>query len=288
MLFPSDFQALAEDQTPPEIHCKHFIHGYPLGTPARNDLIIRDLYALSSNDTTKFADWVCYLLTPHETTGVLDLERKWRNDPWLDEGETLEGSPRKKDDYKGSGQALGYDRGHQAPLGSFKGSRYASQVNYYSNITPQKKGLNQGPWRILEEKIRGLVDRYGRVWVMTGPLYERDMPALPNADEPHKVPSGYWKIVVVEESGKIHSAAFIMDQDTARDSKVLDHLVSVDEVEKRSGLDFFWELQDDQEEGVESGVGTAYVPLRSCYIGDAITVTGSTISPVASSERGTV
>lgn len=30
---------------PPEIHCKHFIHGYPLGAPATNDLIIRDLYA---------------------------------------------------------------------------------------------------------------------------------------------------------------------------------------------------------------------------------------------------
>ena len=244
LLCPPDFQALAEDQAPPEIHCKHFIHGYPLGAPAGNELIIRDLYALSSNDTTKFADWVCYLLTPHETTGVLDLERKWRNDPWLDESETLEGSPSKKDDYKGSGKALGYDRGHQAPLGSFKGSRYASQVNYYSNITPQKKGLNQGPWRILEEKIRGLVDRYGRVWVMTGPLYERDMPALPNSDEPHKVPSGYWKIVVVEDSGKIHPAVFIMDQDTARDSKVLDHLVTVDEVEKRSVLDFLWELED--------------------------------------------
>ena len=34
---------------PPEIHCKHFIHGYPLGAPATNDTIIRECYALSSN-----------------------------------------------------------------------------------------------------------------------------------------------------------------------------------------------------------------------------------------------
>ena len=26
----------------PEIHSKHWIHGYPLGTPASNDLIIRN------------------------------------------------------------------------------------------------------------------------------------------------------------------------------------------------------------------------------------------------------
>jgi hypothetical protein len=46
----------AQDLT--EIHCKQFILGIPLGTPATNDLIIRDIYALSSNDSTKFADWV--------------------------------------------------------------------------------------------------------------------------------------------------------------------------------------------------------------------------------------
>ena len=35
-----------------EIHSKHFFHGYPTGTSESNDLIIRDCYALSSNDTT--------------------------------------------------------------------------------------------------------------------------------------------------------------------------------------------------------------------------------------------
>ena len=34
----------------PEIHCKHFFYGYPEGTSTTNDLIIRDGYALLSND----------------------------------------------------------------------------------------------------------------------------------------------------------------------------------------------------------------------------------------------
>ncbi len=88
--------------TPPEIHCKHFIHGYPLGSPPSNDLIIRDLYALSSNDTTKFADWVASYLTCHEVDGDLDLERNWKNDPWLDPSETLEAKPTSQDDYRGA------------------------------------------------------------------------------------------------------------------------------------------------------------------------------------------
>ncbi len=37
-----------------EIHSKHFFHGIPQGSPATNDLIMRDIYAMSSNDDTKF------------------------------------------------------------------------------------------------------------------------------------------------------------------------------------------------------------------------------------------
>ena len=51
---------------PMEIYCKHFFYGYPLGTPGTNDLIIRDIYALSNNDRTKFADWVAFRLTVNE------------------------------------------------------------------------------------------------------------------------------------------------------------------------------------------------------------------------------
>jgi endonuclease G len=50
--------AVGADDAYAEIHCKHFFYGYPTGTPPTNDLIIRDDYALSSNDETKFADWV--------------------------------------------------------------------------------------------------------------------------------------------------------------------------------------------------------------------------------------
>ena len=93
---------------------------------------------------------------------------------------------------------------------------------------------------------------------MTGPLYERTMPPLPNSDEPHVVPSGYWKIVCIEEGGEINLAAFIFDQDTPRDDEVLDHQVAVDELELRSGLDFFWELEDSQEDVLEGSVNAGF------------------------------
>jgi endonuclease G len=252
----------------PEIHCKQFIFGYPTGTPASNDLIIRDSYALSSNDTTKFADWVAYRLTPYEVTGTLDLDRKWRTDPWLEVNETLEATPSSADDYRKASDE-DYDRGHLAPLASFKGSRDASQVDYYSNIVPQKKDLNEGSWQKLEQIERNIVCSGEMLWVMTGPLYESQMAPLPQADEPHTVPSGFWKILVLLRGNGPWVAAFIFGQDTPRDSPVAGHLVSVDEIEARSHLDFFRELPSSLENSIEATALTtqqwqASLPEHGC------------------------
>ena len=93
---------------------------------------------------------------------------------------------------------------------------------------------------------------------MTGTLYERDMPTLPKCDELHKVPSGYWKIICIEESGVISVAAFIFDQNTPRNHEVIDHEVTVDEVERRSGLDFLWMLEDSKEDDIEGSKNTEF------------------------------
>ncbi len=242
-----------------EIHCKHFLYGYPLGASSSNDLIVRECYALSANATTKLADWVCYYLSAYEVEGTAELERRWQNDPWLEESETLEAKPASRDDYRGAYAARQYDRGHLAPLASFRGSRYVLQVNYYSNIAPQRSALNQGPWMRLEACERELVGRYGSVWVMTGPLYEWAMPLLPNCDEAHAVPSGFWKIVAVVEGDVLHAAAFVMDQDTARSALVAAQVTTIDAIERRSGLEFFWQLTDVEQAALEAGANSAWV-----------------------------
>lgn len=250
------FSLYAQPSFYPEIHCKHFIYGYPTGTPATNDLIIRDIYALSSNDTTKMADWVAYRLDKETVSGDTYTTRNWKADPWLEDKETLE-----PDDYKNAYEKLKVDRGHQAPLGSFKGTKYWDETNYLSNITPQKSELNQGPWEKLEEKERGLAKAGDIVYVMTGPLYEKDMPVLPGADEPHRVPSGYWKIIVIpgKSVNSLEVAAFMFNQDTTRNDKVIDHISTINEIERRSGLDFLRELPNNTEEEIENNDNKEWV-----------------------------
>lgn len=213
-----------------ELHTFHCLHGCPIGAPGIDDIVVREIYTLASNDLTKMADWVAYRVTP-ASIGPSG-ERVWSADPWLDPAETLE-----KEDYEEAPRTLGIDRGHQAPLAGQSGTPFAADTNILSNITPQGAALNQGPWQRLEAKENDLArTRNIAVYVLTGPLFERVMPPLPKADERHRVPSGYWKVLITAD-GRL--AAFIMD--TAA-SRTLDHCaarVTLDEVELRSRLGMF-------------------------------------------------
>ncbi len=210
-----------------ELHTFHCLNGCPIGAPATNDIVVREIYTLSSNDLTKLADWVAYRVS-RDTIGPSGA-RDWLRDPWLSKEETF--AP---DAYDGASDALHIDRGHQAPLSSFSGTPHAADTNVLSNITPQSSALNQGPWVRLEDRERELATRLGEpVYVYTGPLFERMMRPLPNGGRYQRTPSGYWKVIALADG---RATAFIFDQATSRRSDHCDHRVSIQHVELRSRL----------------------------------------------------
>lgn len=71
-----------------------------------------------------------------------------------------------------------------------------------TNITPQAPGLNRGPWKRLENQIRKIHQRStDGVYVLTVAEYKEStlMRGIP-------VPSGYWKIVYVNDSQHFYYA----------------------------------------------------------------------------------
>jgi endonuclease G len=217
-----------------ELHTFHCLNGCPVGASATNDVIVREIYTLSSNDLTKMADWVAYRVTK-ESIGASG-DREWRVDPWLSASETLGPSA-----YDSASQALHIDRGHQAPLASFSGTPWAADTNILSNITPQSSALNQGAWVRLENRERELATRLSMpVYVLTGPLYERMMRPLPAGGDYQRVPSGYWKVVSLADG---RSTAFVFDQADARDRDMCAARVSLRHVELRARLRLFPDAQ---------------------------------------------
>lgn len=231
--------------------------GCPIGAPAGNRTVDHDILRLSHNSTTKFSDWVAYRITIASKTGPT-RSRNFKGDPLVPNDHELETS-----DYAGAFAQININKGHQAPLASFKGSPHWARTNYMTNITPQQNDLNKGSWKYLESAVRDLADYGYPVFVMTGPLYERAMTPLPNSNEPHVIPSGYWKIIATFEEGEYWSAAFILDQSTPMSTSHCTGAVTIADVERRSGLDFYTELGIANEVDIEEGTNDL-VPWLGC------------------------
>nr|WP_321451034.1 DNA/RNA non-specific endonuclease [uncultured Carboxylicivirga sp.] len=130
------------------------------------------------------------------------------------------------------------------------------------NACPQREHNNAGIWLDMEYKTIDWADKYGQIWVICGPVITDKTPSSYIGEEekgelPVAVPDAFFKIVVREEGGQTDPLvmAFIYPQDTERKDK--DHLkyaVSVNEIERKTGLDFFTDLPKDVEARIEAVV----------------------------------
>lgn len=196
----------------------------PVSTDDRGWVTVHShLYSLAINPETKIADWACYRATAADHATRNAIERRWIN--------ALEEKTLEHQDYRGDL----YDMGHLVPLATYSASRYAYELNWLGNIAPQTPDLNRGAWNQLERQIRDLTDAHDHVDVCVGPLYERKMPALEAADEPHRVPSHYW--CLVRPRGKA-AVAYVLPQDIDRKADPERFRVSLQDLEKRTGLRF--------------------------------------------------
>lgn len=223
------------------------LQGCPTGLNNGNT-IERSIYTLKNNRYTKFADWVVYHVTTNSMSGP-SRSRSWKADPDLYSHYTLEPS-----DYTDAYATINTDRGHQVPLASFSNTADWKLTNLLSNITPQSSALNQGPWVRLETAVRNHVSNGNDLYVVTGPLYEYYFAELPQANEAHTIPSGYFKIVMEQSGSTIKGSAFIMDQSASRSDNFCNTEVSIDEVESRAGINVMPNLSYNNAQAIESTV----------------------------------
>lgn len=219
-------------------------------TPTSLHRVLRNEgYLVGWSDVRAGALWVSYQVKAVESTRIGSrpgFKADWRT-LW----------PIGTDSYSGSG----YDRGHLAPnyaIAAVHGRNAQVDTFLMSNMLPQRPNLNRQLWQRLEEAVMDhFAPRHERLQVVTGPVYpENFMDNVFNRVGVVEVPEAFYKIIVSPHPESPRALAFIMPQNVRGNEPLNDYLVSIDEVEARTGLDFFHELSAPLESALEGTVQT--------------------------------
>ncbi|MGM9868843.1 MAG: DNA/RNA non-specific endonuclease [Sodaliphilus sp.] len=198
-------------------------------------------FTVHFNSARHLPNYVCYRLTHRHTT---DSEQRRRLAFFSCEG--VKGCPTLAD-Y----QQSGYDRGHMAPAADFLHDSIALAQTYaLVNICPQTNALNSGAWRQLEEKVREWVQRDSLLIVWAGPIFDSHGATIGQTTK-MQVPSHYFKVVLAPCGKPASAIAFILPNDEPKAS-LAQYAVSVQEVERRTGIRFFTTLPPQEQQRLKS------------------------------------
>lgn len=199
-------------------------------------------FSLCYSEEHEQAFWVAYEFTKAETNKKVDRTDNFKPDPKI--------STKSADDqdYKKSG----YDRGHLAAAADMAWSLEAMNASfYYSNMSPQTPSFNRGIWKKLEEQVRDWVMLYDTLYVVTGPVLTKGLPAI----GPNKVsvPNYYYKVILDYKKSRQQAIGFLLPNQKSS-LPLRQYVVSVDSIEKLTSIDFFFRLEDNQEQFLEQNL----------------------------------
>ena len=215
----------------------------PLTKSEQGQIIQRTGYTLSYDAKNKTPQWVAWELTKEETRGNEERTNEFQPDPDVIGAKVL------TYDYSHSG----YDRGHMAPAGDMKWNKKAMEESFYmSNICPQDHNLNTEDWNDLEMKCREWARRYGKVYIVCGPIYNGKRNEY-IGEHRVKVPDAFFKVILINKENKLRALGFLFENESG-ERPLEEYLTPVDSIEKLTEMDFFSALPDNIENKLEAEV----------------------------------
>ena len=208
-----------------------------------NDTLVKygDAFAVHFNSGRGVANCTVHELTVGELNGKAERAGEFMQDT------QVRGCPA-PGDYSGSGM----DRGHLVPVADLKWSESAMRQSFFlTNISPMHKALNEGGWAKLEEKVREWTARDSALLVFTGPIVSEADSTLSGGKI--TVPHAYYKIIMAPCVTPRRVIAFIYPNGHCG-GRLREYAVSVNEIERQTGLDFFPTLSHDEQERLEGTV----------------------------------
>ncbi|MBI3208303.1 MAG: DNA/RNA non-specific endonuclease [Candidatus Solibacter usitatus] len=208
----------------------------PACTGPGRELAARSTFLICYDSNLRVPVWTGYELTRERIHGSARRPHGFQHDYGLS------GVSAYDSDYRNSG----YSRGHMAPAADFAWSDEAIRATFLlSNAVPQVQAVNQGAWSTIERAVRRIAATADAVYVFTGVLFEDEKQQRIGARQV-AVPSHTYKVVLaIKGDSKTMYAAIVPNADV-RGEAMENFMASVEEVECRTGFDFFSALADGE------------------------------------------
>lgn len=219
-------------------------------TNENNYLIPRTAYSMSYNRSRNEANWVAWRL---DSTWIGSANNGiFAPDTSLPAG-WYQVQP---GDYSGSG----YDRGHTCPSGDRTVTQPINDQTYLmSNIMPQLAANNQGPWVDLENYCRTLASQGNEMYIIAGG--QGNIGNIGSGANRIIVPAVTWKVVLVLPNGsndlqRVNKSTRVFgvimsNSSISQSAPWRNFRVTVDQVERLTGFDFFSAIPKISQELIE-------------------------------------
>lgn len=211
--------------------------------------------------TRKAQRWTAYQL--YGANSVTNWNRNnWKNTEWG--GDPFQPDPDLPADVRTELEQYrrsGYDRGHICPSADRLNSKDANEQTFYlSNMHPQINAFNAGVWLNMENKIRVWNQPSFRdtLYVVKGGTIDGDDKIIRITDKGLPVPKYFFMAILCKNKDSSQSGykamAFWVEHTANQDTDLRKYMISIDELEEKTGIDFFCNLPDDIEEKVEGNL----------------------------------
>ena len=206
-----------------------------LPTSTTKNIVKHKNYTLSYSEKHEQAEWVAYDLKTE------NLDNHHYERPYFIKDELVSSGSADWKNYKKSG----FDKGHLCPAGDMSFSEESYNETFLtSNISPQTHVFNAGIWNTLEQKVRYWAQKLDGLYVVTGPVLIEGLQTI--GKENVAVPTYFYKVLMTKKEGQTKMIAFLVPT-KIDDTPLYKHVISVDELEKKTGIDFFPKLNDKIE-----------------------------------------
>lgn len=224
-------------------------------------------YSLEWDCTKKAQRWTCYEMDA--SNSAVNWKRpqwegtSWGGDPFQEDPDIPQQYRTTLSDYKGSG----YDRGHICPSYDRQNSKEANEQTFYlSNMQPQINGFNAGVWLNMENQLHDPKKGWNTstfrdvLYVCKGGTIDNNSQILGYTNNKYAtgtynkllVPKYFFAAILAVKNGKYKAIGLWFEHKKNSDKVLSNYVVSIDELEKLTGIDFFCNLPDSIENKVES------------------------------------